>query len=192
MKVAEKIEFFSKIALKEAQDKRAQLLPEIHRQYMEACDKMTLEANKKYEKAIAEETYRAEQTKNREILQSNTEAKHSLIELRTQLTNDLFEGVSEMLTDFIETQEYFDLLEKNIAEVAKQYPQGITISICERDMTFKNSINKINGVEVVEGKDEMLGGFTAQVKGKNIFIDNSYRAKLEEARNSFNGFRITE
>lgn len=192
MKVAEKIDFFSKMALKEAQDRRAQLLPEIHKQYLDACEKMTLEANKKYEKTIQEETYKAEQMKNREVLQANTEAKRSLIELRTQLTNDLFENVLNMITDFIETEEYFALLVKNITETATEYPQGITVSICGRDMVLKDRIGKIAGVELIMGKDEMFGGFTAQVNGKNIFIDNSYRTKLEEARSSFSGFKITE
>lgn len=195
MKVVEKIEFFSRIALKEAQDKRTQLLPEIHRQYMEACEKITLEANKKYEKTIAEETYKAEQMKNREILQANKQAKRSLIELRAQLTNDLFDGVLDMITDFIESEEYFDLLTENIKKVAEQYPQGVTVSICKRDMDYENIVLKIKGIDgvsVVEGSNEMLGGFTAQVNGKNIFIDNSYRTKLKEAKSSFNRFKITE
>lgn len=192
MKVSEKIEVFGTIALKEAQDKRAQFLPEIHKEYIDACDKIASEANKTYEEIIEKETYKAEQMKNHEILQANKEARHSLIELRAQLAGELFEEVSAMIADFIETEEYSQLLVKNIAETAKQYSQGIIVSICRRDMALEKEISVIPGVEVAEGDDKMLGGFIARVKGKNIVIDNSYKTRLDDERNSFNGFKITE
>lgn len=191
MNVKDKLEGFSKIAIREAETKRVKILNEINLEYKNACDETTLKAQKKAESLINEEQYKAEQMKNREILNAMTQAKKSLIDLRKQLKDDLFKNVMAKLADYIETDNYADSLINDIKNLAIKYNGKITVYLCRRDMVFAERLLEIPNVKIVEDKDDLIGGYRAILNEENIVIDNSYKEKLKEANDAFIGFKIT-
>ncbi|MDR2904330.1 MAG: hypothetical protein LBU77_07480, partial [Clostridiales bacterium] len=85
MNVKDKLEGFSKIAIREAEAKRVEILNEMNHEFKKACVETTIRAQKKSDSILNEEKFKAEQQKNKEILEATIEAKRSLIDLRKNL-----------------------------------------------------------------------------------------------------------
>jgi vacuolar-type H+-ATPase subunit E/Vma4 len=162
----------------------------MNREFKKACVATTAKAQKKADAILNEEKFKAEQQKNKEILDATIEAKRALIDLRKSLKESLFQGVMAKLAEYIESNEYEQFLINDIKALAQQFGGQMTVYLCPRDMVFERKITETPNVKVLEDKDDMIGGYRAVIANQNMIIDNSYKEKLREANDSFNGFKI--
>jgi vacuolar-type H+-ATPase subunit E/Vma4 len=190
MRINEKLELFSKLSIKDAEKKRDEIRAALEEKFQLARQRIAAEAEERRVQIVDAERLHLSQARNREALNAQTEIRRSLIDLRSQLMDELFQNVRDKIDAYLETPEYIDELMSGITRAVGEYPGGITVAVRPEDAA--KITNPPPGAEIAAGDEGIIGGFTARVKGRHIFIDNSYRSKIEEARESFQGFRITE
>lgn len=191
MNVKEKLTYFSKIAMREAVEKKNDITKDISREFDLAIDEVRKRAERMSEERIRNEKYKIEQMKNKEVMQAATEAKIMLINLRNRLTDQIFAAVEEKVKQFMLTEEYEHYL---VTEIGKQSAgqKDIIVKLMPQDMRFAEKITRQYGIPVEETREDCIGGFMLYIPKKNGMIDYSFKTRLKEERDSFNIFKIPE
>ncbi len=191
MKVTEKLDSFAKTAFREAESKSAKIEEELDEMYERECEKIYNEALKESKEKIAEEKQKLDNQKNKDIMESSKNSRLSVIDMRNQLIADIFKNVTAKITDYAETEEYFDRLCADMKEVYEKYGE-VEFFLCERDMFLKDKIlAKMKDAIITLSDTDIFGGFKARVIKGNLLIDYSFSSRLEEERLNFKGFRIS-
>ncbi len=200
MKVSKKLEFFYRMAMDEAEERKKQLNETMLSELENACYETNRQAYKNAENKVRSETFKIEQLKNREIIKASTESKRALIELRNKLQDEVFEGVERKLAAFTKSADYAGYLAKAIqgalAELNASSGASDGVRIILRPADFKLSAeikNRLPGLsfETESGDDDFLGGFIMFFTGKRGFIDYTFKTRLAEERQNASLFKIT-
>jgi len=191
MKIREKLVEFSKTTMRAASDKNESIKAQIDAEFNTASIQAEQEAKQNAKKLYSEERRKAELVRNHTVLEASVAARKSLTELREALMEKVFAQAEKALTDYTATDEYTDALVVEINALAEQQVGRLVVTLCTRDMAIAARLDSAF-VTVQESKEEMHGGFRARVVGKPIQYDNSFARRLAEAKENFNGFKITE
>ena len=191
MKIREKIESFSVIAMRAAADTNAAVQAQLDAELVNACEQAAKDARLSASIVLNEERQRAEQEKNRAVLEASAASRKTLIALRSELTERLFARVEDELAVYAGSVEYAEAVVLELTALAEKYPDGVVVSLCARDMKLAAKLDS-SRVSVVQGADVMLGGYIAQVNGSAVRFDCSFAQGLADARAAFNGFKIAE
>lgn len=190
MKVRDKLEYFSKVAMQEAIEKKNDMAKEMEKEFNEAHAEAVRQTERLSSERIRNEKYKIEQMKNKEVMKAFTETKVMLIELRNNLTDQLFDNVEGRLRQFMQTDAYEGYL---LDEIGKR-TAGVkaTIALMPRDMVYAEKIKLRTGLPVEEAREDFIGGFKLYIPQKSGVMDYSFQARLREERDTFNLFRIPE
>jgi len=191
MNVNKKLELFSAIAMRAAADTNAVVETKMDEELANACAQAEQEARLSARKLLDEEQGRAEQKKNRTILEASTASRKTLIALRAELTERLFARAERELEAYMASDAYTTALVTDLTKLAAAHPSGLTVTLCARDMAVTDTLD-LTRIAVVQGEDTMRGGYIAQVNGGATRFDCSFAQGLADARAAFNGFKITD
>lgn len=112
--------------------------------------------------------------------------KRKLTHKKDDLKDRLFSEVNDLLNEFVNTEDYFKLLVKEINESLKIAPDElITIYIDPLDAALKNKLESETGVELTVSEYSFGRGMRAIIPTKNILIDNSFDYKINEIKSDF-------
>ena len=97
------------------------------------------------------------------------------------------EELKDKLASFMETPDYQKLLEKQI-QAAVEFADGAPIMIY-LDPADSDKLNRLalhhGAADIQISEYSFSGGCRAVIPSRHILIDNSFRTKLEEARENF-------
>ncbi|MDR1914122.1 MAG: V-type ATP synthase subunit E [Clostridiales bacterium] len=189
MNVKEKLAFFSKVATQEAQSRRLEILRDIEQRMNEAVREITLTAKKQADERLRSETYKIERKKNKEIIQASTEARKNAVELRSRLIQGLFDGVTERLRKYTESEEYKTDLTRRVAELIQKHNR-CKIFISKRDVPLLKFYE--DKTEIVPVDDDYIGGFKLMNLDKNSLEDYTYQSRLKDERERFNELKLAD
>lgn len=103
-----------------------------------------------------------------------------------ELKEKLFVELRDMLANFIETPQYFEMLERQIAqamEVAGSEPVIIYMDPSDEDKVRRLSFQHKADIRISEYS--FLGGTRAVIPSKNILMDNSFETRMAEEKENF-------
>ena len=190
MKVKEKLDEFTAIAMRAAHEKNAAEQAQIDAAYKNARDEARREAKRLSDERLAEVRQAAERHSNKVISDAATSARKALIAQRRMLTAKLFADVERRLLSYIATETYRDWLAAAINALAEQHPEGLCVMLRGADMGIAPRLD--GAVTLAADDSNTCGGFLAQANGRSVRYDYTFARKLEEASASFNGFKITD
>jgi len=190
MNIMFKLEHFTDVVLKEANEKREQIQQEMEDELNLACMQAKEKALKNQDEILKLEMYKIEQSKNKQLRKAETEARKVMAKLRNEKINEIFIEVKDGVYEFMKTDEYRELLLKGIKEHREQYDNFI-VYVTKNDMKHCDFIKQHIDVMMEESEDDFIGGYKIKLNFKNAVIDNSYERKLEEARKDFNLFNVS-
>ena len=191
MKIKEKLAEFSKTTMRAAADKNACLKTQIDAEFAAASRVAEQESKREARRLYDEARRKAELARNHTVLEATVASRRSLVTLREALTEKLFDQAEKALADYTQTAEYADELVASVNALAEEQVGRLVVTLCPRDMALAARFDNAF-VTVQEGEADMRGGFRARVAGRPIQYDHSYAERLNEARASFNGFKITD
>ena len=172
----EKLQHFLDTCMEDARVRSGRMLDE----YMTALEK-TFEEHKA-------------DTRRREKLQLSQETEKIEREINKQLAvgqieirRTLFVELRDMLANYLETQDYQKLLERQVKQAVEF--AGNDQMIIYLDPVDEDKLNRLalhNGnAELRISEYSFTGGTRAVIPARHILIDNSFQTKLEEAREKF-------
>ncbi len=193
MKIEAKINEFTKVAESEAEKKRALILEELEKEMNASIEIKTKELEDLSSKTIKEEKIKIDQEFNKEVIQKVSTYKKDLMSLRNRYEAELFSDVKSDLDKFIASNEYVNFLVKEIRG-SLDGSNNFKLYLTKRDISHKEDIAKefkdVN-LEILPSDEDFIGGFKIVIVDKNILMDNSFKTRLQEEKEKFNGFRIS-
>ena len=123
---------------------------------------------------------------NKKLSIEQINLKRTLGHKQDELKDKLFVELRDMLANFMETAEYDRLLDAQVADAVKIADgEPMIIYIDPADEKKLHNLAMQHQADVRISEYSFLGGTRAVIPGKNILIDNSFQARLAEARENF-------
>lgn len=181
--IEKKLADFSNIILSEAQQQKEQIVSELEKSKKLAVQEKEIEllkdAYEKIQKAVSK--YSKEQ--NEHILKQEMDAKKHVLKKREEIIDEVFSEIENRLKAFTLSPEYKDWLISLAKKACGEVGLG-KITICERDLTFKDDITAaLPGVEITACKDDIIGGLAARYK--NLSVNYTIKEMLSDKRSEF-------
>ncbi|MBS6646071.1 MAG: V-type ATP synthase subunit E [Clostridiaceae bacterium] len=186
MTTEEKLEHFQSFCVEDARNRSAKMLDE----YMSALEQTFAEhqedAKRHAQMQLQSETEKIEREINKKLSIEQINIKRTLGHKNDELKDKLLVEVKDMLERFMDTPDYQKLLEAQVAyakKVAGDEELVIYMDPVDEDKVRRISFHQNMNIKVSEYS--FMGGTRAVIPSKNILIDNSFQAKLEEVKQNF-------
>ena len=171
MTTEEKLQHFLDTCMEDARVRSGRMLDE----YMTALEK-TFEEHKadtrRREKLqLSQETEKIEREINKQLAVGQIDIRRTLGRKQEELKDKLFVELRDMLANYLETQDYQKLLERQVQHA---------VEFAGTDQVIHNG-----NAELRISEHSFTGGTRAVIPARHILIDNSFQTKLEEAREKF-------
>lgn len=135
--------------------------------------------------------YRTESAKmrrevNRRISEELTERKRQLSQRQQEKKDALFDAVEQKLAAFRKTLEYDDYLVSRIL-AARKFANGeeIVIYLDPEDASKQTKLEIEGGGMLMVSKQPFGGGIKAEMRSRNILIDESFETLLQQEREAY-------
>ncbi len=186
MTTEEKLERLQKFCMEDARVRSDKMLREYSAALEAAFEEHQADAIRRADMQLQTESEKIKREANKALSIEQISSKRMLGHKQEELKDKLFVELRDMLANFMETSEYQKLLEKEIREaiqVAGKDPLIIYLDPADGDRARKFALDFHADIRVSEYS--FMGGTRAVIPSKNILIDNSFQAKLAEARSQF-------
>lgn len=186
MTTEEKLKHFEESALESAKDQAAQMITE----HKAALEKIMAEHKtaKKRQAAlqIKTETESLKRANNMALSKEQLQIKRNITKKHNELKEMLFVEVKAVLEDYMTTPAYDNLLIKQIQEIQAVAGDGkVTIYIDPADSSKQLSLGAATNMQLSLSEYSFMGGTRAVLADRHILIDNSFSAKLADAKAEF-------
>lgn len=186
MTTDEKLQHFLEASMEESRAHSHQIIAD----YQEALDKIFEDHKedvlRKARLEIKNETDKIRREGNQKLAREHLHIKRALNKKNTELTEKLFVEVQDLLENYMDSSAYNDLLKKQIQK-AKSFAgnEEIIIYIDPADTSKKRGLEEATHSHLTISQYSFGGGTRAVIPSKNILIDNSFQAKISEAKENF-------
>ncbi len=120
------------------------------------------------------------------------ELRTEVLKHRNTLVKMIFAFVEQRINGFVNSQEYEKFLVK---QIENENTQGAVIKVSEKDLKYKQTLEKASGCKVEADDDIVLGGIALFFEEKGIIIDKTFDNALDEQKQTFSSrysFRTSE
>lgn len=190
MNVKDKLDSLRRLVYDEVKEDNAKMTAEIAVDFENRLSVYRKQLEAESDTEFEMQKIKAGQIRDKNVTIAAREANHSLIDLRKQLIEELFESVSRHLSDYVETEEYRRRLIEEIRMLAEEFSGIIIVKLCGRDIDVVRNTLQNKNITLEPAETDILGGFTALIPEKGIQIDSSYNSALIRERESFHAFSI--
>lgn len=186
MTIEEKIARIQSAAMMEARSQGNAII-ERHRTALEhVYEQHKGEAQKQAEIRIKAEQANMKNQLNMSASKAQLDLKRQLGTTQKRLKKELFLEVSQILEEYMKTEEYRHLLVEYI-EKGAEFAKGaeMTIYINPTDADKKDFLEEHTGMEVTISKEDFIGGVRTVIHERNILIDHAFKGALEREYQKF-------
>lgn len=188
--IKDKLDIFRKLIYEQEEEKYKKSLEDLEERIRNLVESKKLEIKKKQEELAEREALLKEAEKNRIISEKRQELNSKLLLKREEILEDLIASLKEKAIIFTLTDEYGDLLVRNISEAFLKVDDiDLVITITEEDKEkFEASLlkaaKKCKKNITIDSlpKAKLIGGFMLTDKDRTYNIDNSYKTIIDENR----------
>lgn len=106
--------------------------------------------------------------------------------VQTELKNQLFKEVKELLEDYKKTDAYKQYLVSYIHKAAEYADgQSLTIYIDKSDEGLKGYLEEYTGMTITISQEDFIGGVRSVIPGRNVLVDRTFKGSLEREYRDF-------
>lgn len=186
MTTEEKLKHFQDICMEDARERSARMLDDYMNALEAAYEEHTADARRRAEMQVAAEAEKLEREINKRLSIGQLDLKREFSRRQEELKDKLFVELRDKLANFMETQEYQQLLDSQV-KAAKEFAGGEEL-IIYMDPSDADKLQRIamhHNAAIKVSEYSFNGGIRAVIPGKHILIDSSFETKLNEARHEF-------
>ena len=184
--LTEKLNTFTSLVLKDAEQKREKLLENVQKEYSERIDAKENELLQGAYENIQQNIQSAQKSANERVLHAELDSKKKLIMRREEIIDDVMKLSRAKIVEFIESDKYEEWLlskiEKALFEVGKGY-------ISSDDIKLKEKIEQIPDTSRItveaSGEKDFLGGTKVLNTDRKVAVDYSFKEMLSEEKQKF-------
>ena len=188
--LTEKLNTFTSLVLKDAEQKRDKLLENVQKEYSERLDAKENELLQDAYENIQQNIQSARKGANERVLHAELDSKKRVILRREEIIDEVMKEARKKLVEFAESDKYeawlLDKIEKALFEVGKG---SKTIYISSDDLKLKEKIEQIPDMArlTVEASPErdFIGGAKIFNTDRKVAVDYSFKEMLSEQKQVF-------
>ena len=186
MTTEEKLKHFQDICMEDASERSARMLDDYMNALESAYEEHTADARRRADMQVEAETEKLEREINKRLSIGQLDLKREFSRRQEELKDKLFVELRDKLANFMETQEYQRLLDRQVKAV-KEFAgnEELIVYMDPSDVDKVQRIALHHNASIKISEYSFDGGTRAVIPGKHILIDNSFETKLNEARHEF-------
>ncbi len=188
MNIEDKLEHFVDVSKQTAMQRSNALVADYKEQLDNSFEDHKAESIRKSELAQKSAADSLQRAHRKELSHEQLKIKRELSVRSSQLKNQLFTEVLEMIAAFRKTPEYVEVLKNQIQKARTEVSdtEDMTIYIDPEDSAYLEQLSAETDTKLTVSSYSFMGGTRAVIPSKNILIDESFQSKLEEVRDHFN------
>lgn len=187
MNTEEKLQHFLDTCMEDARVRSSRMLEEYEAALEKTFREHQEEAKRHAQLQIRQETEKLQREINKTLAVEQISIRRSLGQKQEELKEKLFVELKDMLANFLESKEYQQLLEHQIAEAVRF--AGEDEVIIYLDPTDEDKMRRLalhhSTASIRLSQYSFTGGTRAVIPSRHILIDNSFQTKLAEAQEQF-------
>ncbi len=186
MTTEEKLEHFQDICTQDAKARSDKLVDD-HKKALEAAyEQHVAHAKNQARMQITAETEKLEKELNKKRSAEELNRKREFSRCQEEYKEKLFAELKDRIAGFMKTEEYVQLLESQI-EAAVNYAgkDELIVYLDPADEGLAAQITEKYSVNLKMSDASFGGGTRAILPQRHVLIDNSFDAKMDEARHEF-------
>lgn len=186
MNIEEKLERLQQAAISEAREQGNGIIEQHKKALLHVYEQHEEEAKRQAETRIKAEKVNVRHQMNMASSKAQLDMKQELGKTQKRLKKELFQEVETLLDDYMQTEEYKDLLVTYI-EKAAAFADGaaMTIYINPTDADKKAYLEEHTGMTITISKEDFRGGVRTVIHERNILIDRAFKGALEREYHNF-------
>ena len=188
--LTEKLNTFTSLVLKDAEQKREKLLENVQKEYSERIDAKENELLQGAYEKIQQNIQSAQKSANERVLHAELDSKKKLIMRREEIIDDVMKLSRAKIVEFIESDKYEEWLLSKIEKALFEVGKGSkTIYISSDDIKLKEKIEQIPDTSRItveaSGEKDFLGGAKVLNTDRKVAVDYSFKEMLSEEKQKF-------
>lgn len=188
--LTEKLNTFTSLVLKDAEQKREKLLENVQKEYSERIDAKENELLQGAYENIQQNIQSAKKCANERVLHAELDSKKKLIMRREEIIDDVMKLSRAKIVEFIESDKYEEWLLSKIEKALFEVGKGSkTIYISSDDIKLKEKIEQIPDTSRItveaSGEKDFLGGTKVLNTDRKVAVDYSFKEMLSEEKQKF-------
>ena len=188
--LTEKLNTFTSLVLKDAEQKREKLLENVQKEYSERIDAKENELLQGAYENIQQNIKSAQKSANERVLHAELDSKKKLIMRREEIIDDVMKLSRAKIVEFIESDKYEEWLLSKIEKALFEVGKGSkTIYISSDDIKLKEKIEQIPDTSRItveaSGEKDFLGGAKVLNTDRKVAVDYSFKEMLSEEKQKF-------
>lgn len=186
MTTEEKLKHFQDICMTDARERSGKMLDDYMNALEASYEEHVVDARRRARMQVEAETEKLEREINKRLSIAQLDLKREVSRKQEELKEKLFVELRDRLANFMETQEYQQLLEQQV-KAAKDFAgdEELIIYMDPSDADKARHIAMHYNAAIKISEYSFNGGTRAVVPEKHILMDNSFETKLQEARHDF-------
>ena len=188
--LTEKLNTFTSLVLKDAEQKREKLLENVQKEYSERIDAKENELLQGAYENIQQNIQSAQISANERVLHAELDSKKKLIMRREEIIDDVMKLSRAKIVEFIESDKYEEWLLSKIEKALFEVGKGSkSIYISSDDIKLKEKIEQIPDTSRItveaSGEKDFLGGAKILNTDRKVAVDYSFKEMLSEEKQKF-------
>lgn len=188
--LTEKLNTFTSLVLKDAEQKREKLLENVQKEYSERIDAKENELLQGAYENIQQNIQSVQKSANERVLHAELDSKKKLIMRREEIIDDVMKLSRAKIVEFIESDKYEEWLLSKIEKALFEVGKGSkTIYISSDDIKLKEKIEQIPDTSRItveaSGEKDFLGGAKILNTDRKVAVDYSFKEMLSEEKQKF-------
>lgn len=186
MTTEEKLQHFLQYCMEDARTRSAKMLDDYTAALEQTFQEHTAHSTHNAAMRLEMESAKIEREINKQLSIEQINIKRMLGQKQDELKDTLFSELQDMLANFMSTSEYEAMLERQIQK-AKDFAgdKEMVIYMDPADEQKSRLLAMNHNVNIKISEYSFLGGTRVVIPELNVLIDNSFRAKLDEAKHDY-------
>lgn len=186
MTTEEKLQHFLQFCMEDARNRSAKMLDEYTNALETTYGEHTAHSARNAELRLEMESAKIEREINRQLSMEQINIRRVLGHKQDELKDMLFNEVSDLLANFMSSNDYDAMLEKQIQK-ALEFANGkeMTIYMDPADEQKSRLLALKYNVNIKISQYSFLGGTRAVIPELNVLIDNSFSTRMNEAKRDY-------
>lgn len=187
MTTEEKLQHFLDTCMEDARVRSSRMLDEYMTAQEQIFEEHKADVTRTAHMQLKLESEKIEREINKQLAIAQLDLKRMLGQTQEELKDKLFVELRDMLANFMETWEYQQLLERQIAQAvafAGDDPVIVYLDPADQDKLQQLALHH-GKARLAISEYSFSGGLRAVIPNRHILIDNSFQTKLAEAKENF-------
>lgn len=186
-KIGEKFNKFSHMVMKEADEKKKEIIGQAEQTKKETLSLKEMQYLKQAYERIQDAVHKLDKEINEEVSKAILESKQALFNRRDEIMEAVFQNVRARLADYKKQDTYKAYMENQIRSGLSQVGSGDIFVLADEDDLALLEELRASGLDfrIAESDEQLLGGCLVVNKEKGLLCDYSFISRLNDEKAAF-------